>query len=96
MMRCYQGKNVMQVIVPCDMLYLSQKPQFARRRTRMKPSQDTTSAPALTTLPEALHWYATLQQIHHRLASHFVRPEPFQRALRFVQGVLSGVERENG
>src|ERR1700756_5647804 len=62
----------------------------------MKPSQDTTSAPALTTLSEVLHWYVGLQQLHKRLASHFARPEPFQRALRFVQGILSSVERKNG
>ena len=26
----------------------------------------------------------------------FARPEPFQRVLRFVQGILSTIERKNG
>jgi hypothetical protein len=46
----------------------------------MKPSQDTTPAPALTTLSEVLHWSVGFQQLHKRLAPHFARPEPFQRA----------------
>jgi SRSO17 transposase len=43
-----------------------------------------------------MSWHTSLRQLHARLASHFARPEPFQRALRFVQGILSTVERKNG
>ena len=62
----------------------------------MKSSQHTTSLPALTTLSDILQWHVALQQVHQRLAPYFARPEPFQRALRFVQGILSSVERKNG
>jgi len=50
----------------------------------------------LTTLSDVIGWRTSLIQLHARLASHFARPEPFQRALRFVQGILSSVERKNG
>jgi SRSO17 transposase len=62
----------------------------------MKSSQHNTPLPALTTLSDLLQWHVSLQQLHQRLAPHFTRPEPFQRALRFVQGILSSVERKNG
>jgi SRSO17 transposase len=61
-----------------------------------KSSQHTTSDPSMTTLPEVLHWYASLQHLHQRLAPHFARREPFQRTLRFLQAILSSVERKNG
>jgi len=41
-------------------------------------------------------WHSGLRLLHARLASHFARPQPFARALRFVQGILSTVERKNG
>jgi SRSO17 transposase len=41
-------------------------------------------------------WHNSLRMLHARLACHFARPEPFARALRFVQGILSTVERKNG
>jgi SRSO17 transposase len=37
-----------------------------------------------------------LRQIHARLAGYFARPEPYQRVLRFLEGVLGQVERKNG
>src|SRR6266550_9525256 len=62
----------------------------------MKPSQDTTAPPEVTTLSDVLAWQQSLRLLHAGLASHFARPEPFARALRFVQGILSTVERKNG
>src|SRR6266705_310274 len=62
----------------------------------MMPSQDTTPLTGLTTLSEVMAWQQSLRLLHARLASHFARPEPFARALRFVQGILSTVERKNG
>jgi SRSO17 transposase len=50
----------------------------------------------VTTLSEVLAWQQSLQLLHAGLASHFARPEPFARALRFVQGILSTLERKNG
>ena len=66
------------------------------REKNMKPSQDNTSSPALTTLSDMMCWRDVLLQLHARLRSHFARPEPFERALRFVQGILSTTERKNG
>src|SRR5437763_5673095 len=62
----------------------------------MKPPQDNTPPAGLTTLPDVSRWYTCLQVLHARLASHFARPEPYARALRFVQGILSPAERKNG
>ena len=61
----------------------------------MKPSQDTTPPPEVTTLSEVMAWQQSLRLLHAGLASRFARPEPFARALRFVQGILSTVERKN-
>ncbi len=62
----------------------------------MKLSQDTTPPPEVTTLSQVMAWQQSLSLLHARLACHFARPEPFARALRFVQGILSTVERKNG
>src|SRR6266849_1355522 len=62
----------------------------------MKPSQHTIPSPLLTTLSDVMRWRSYLLQMHARLACYFARPEPHQRLLRFVQGVLSHVERKNG
>jgi SRSO17 transposase len=61
----------------------------------MKHSQDNTPPAGVTTLSDVVGWHSSLRLLHARLASHFARPEPFQRALRFVQGILSTVERKN-
>src|SRR5947209_5780160 len=62
----------------------------------MKPSsQDTTPSPEGTTLSQILAWQQSLLLLHARLACHFARPEPYARALRFVQGILSTAERKN-
>ena len=62
----------------------------------MKPSQDNTPPAPLTTSSDVIRWYASLHELHAHLAPHFARPEPFARALRFVQGILSEVPRKNG
>src|SRR5947209_12943681 len=62
----------------------------------MKPPQDNTPPAGVTTLSEVMAWHHSLRVLHARLASHFARPEPFARALRFVEGILSTVERKNG
>ena len=62
----------------------------------MKPSQDNTPSPAVTTLSDVIQWREALRELHARLACHFARPEPFARALRFVPAILSTVERKNG
>lgn len=62
----------------------------------MKHSQDNTPQAGLTTLSDVIGWHKSLRLLHARLASHFAQPELFARALRFVQGILSDVERKNG
>src|SRR5215470_10288360 len=66
------------------------------RETIMKQSQHTTGPCGVTTLTDVLRWCDSLLQVHARLAPYFARPEPYARALRFVQAILSSVERKNG
>src|SRR5262245_3343224 len=63
--------------------------------------QDTTEqerceAHAYTELEEVTAWAAGLRAMHARLAERFTRPEPRHRALAYLQGLLSPVERKNG
>ncbi len=62
----------------------------------MKLPQDSTSSAVLTTLADVMRWRGSLLQVHARLASYFARPQPYQRLLRFLQGIVSQVERKNG
>ncbi len=41
-------------------------------------------------------WAAELEAVHARIAPRFARPEPRRRALAFLRGLLSPVERKNG
>src|SRR6476646_10178664 len=47
-------------------------------------------------LTQVVHWAHLLTQLHARIASRFARPEPRRRALLYLQGLLSSVERKNG
>jgi SRSO17 transposase len=49
-----------------------------------------------TEVEEVTAWAAGLEAMHARLARHFTRPEPRQRALAYLKGLLSPVERKNG
>src|SRR5438132_14289735 len=62
----------------------------------MEPSADTAPRIGVTSLFDVLAWQQSLRLFHAGLACHFARPQPFARALRFVQGILSTVERKNG
>jgi hypothetical protein len=62
----------------------------------MKPFQHTIPAARFPTLSDVICWQSSLVQLHARLACYFARPEPYQRVLRFVQAILSNVERKNG
>lgn len=45
----------------------------------------------------AVHdWSTELEQVHRRLAPHFVRSEPRQRVRSYLAGLLSPIERKNG
>lgn len=60
----------------------------------MKYSHDTISPPLQAS--DVVLWQEQLRLLHQRLRSHFARPEPFQRALRFLQALLSEIPRKNG
>ena len=53
-------------------------------------------APDDTEWDEVAAWAAGLQAMHARIAGRFVRPESQQRALAYLKGLLSPVERKNG
>jgi len=47
--------------------------------------------------PDAVRdWSSELDQVHRRLAPHFVRSEPRQRVRSYLAGLLSPIERKNG
>jgi SRSO17 transposase len=50
----------------------------------------------MTTLTEVVGWADGLQQLADRLAPHFARSEPRQRALAYLCGLLAPIERKNG
>jgi SRSO17 transposase len=62
----------------------------------MKPPQHSIPMGARATLRDIVHWAQALSQLHARIAPHFARPEPRRRALSYLQGLLSSVERKNG
>jgi len=47
-------------------------------------------------LQEVTSWAKGLAALHDRIARHFVRSEPRGRALAYLTGLLSNVERKNG
>jgi SRSO17 transposase len=62
----------------------------------MKQPQHITFTATKTTLTHVVQWAHLLTQLHTRIASRFARPEPRRRALLYLQGLLSCVERKNG
>lgn len=71
-------------------------PSFIESENRMKPSHYTTSEQGGPTLGQISRWHEELRELHARLRPHFARPEVHQRALRYLQAVLSDVPRKNG
>lgn len=54
------------------------------------PSSSPSSSP-----PEAT-WTTAFQQFGQQIKRHFVRSEPHQQALTYIQGLMSGASRKNG
>jgi SRSO17 transposase len=62
----------------------------------MKLFQHTTFTGIQTTAVDVVRWAQELTQLHARIAPRFARPEPRRRALAYLQGLLSPIERKNG
>ena len=62
----------------------------------MKPHQDTIPQEAKTTATEVARWAQALARLHAWIAPRFARPEPRRRALAYLQGLMSPIERKNG
>jgi SRSO17 transposase len=62
----------------------------------MKHDQHTIPLGTRTTLRDIVQWEQALRRLHARIAPRFARPEPRRRALSYLQGLLSCVERKNG
>jgi SRSO17 transposase len=62
----------------------------------MKHPQHITLVEANTTPTQVVQWAQALAHLHARIAARFARPEPRHRALKYLQGILSSIERKNG
>jgi len=62
----------------------------------MKQDQNITRTKTTTTASDVCRWAQTLFRLHERLAPRFARPEPYQRVLAYLQGILSEISRKNG
>jgi len=62
----------------------------------VKHQQHTTPIEANTTPTQVVQWAQALTHLHARMAPRFARPEPYHRALKYLQGILSSLERKNG
>jgi SRSO17 transposase len=61
----------------------------------MKHQHDTIEEEIRPSLKEIGGWALALQQLHHRLAPRFARPEPHRHALLYLRAVLSEIPRKN-
>jgi hypothetical protein len=48
------------------------------------------------TLREVAEWAKELDRVHARIGPQFARAEPRRRALAYLRGLLSPIERKNG
>src|SRR6266536_611623 len=62
----------------------------------MGASRPVIEAEDAAALDEVAAWARGLGAMHARLAQRFARPEPRRRALQYLKGLLSPVERKNG
>jgi hypothetical protein len=62
----------------------------------MTQPQRITPGGAKTTFVEVWQWGQELEHLHARIAPRFARPEPRRRALAYLKGIVSSIERKNG
>ncbi len=67
-----------------------------QKEKQMKQPQHITSAGTKTTFLDVWKWGQELERLHARIAPRFARPEPRRRALAYLKGIVSSVERKNG
>ncbi len=62
----------------------------------MKQHQHITPVGAKTTFVEVWKWGQELERLYACIAPRFARPEPRRRALAYLKGIVSSIERKNG
>lgn len=62
----------------------------------MKQKHHATLVGTKTTPPNVCRWAQALFRLQSSLAPRFARPEPHQRGLKYLQGILSDTTRKNG
>ncbi|HLW00352.1 MAG TPA: IS701 family transposase [Ktedonobacterales bacterium] len=62
----------------------------------MKQPRHIIPVGAKTTFVEVWKWGQELERLHAHIAPRFARPEPRRRALAYLKGIVSAVERKNG
>jgi SRSO17 transposase len=67
-----------------------------QREYHMKLFQQIVPVGAKTTFVDVWRWGQELERLHARLAPRFARPEPRRRALAYLKGIISSIERKNG
>jgi SRSO17 transposase len=58
--------------------------------------QHITPVGAQTSFVEVWKWGQELERLHARITPRFARPDPRRRALAFLKGIVSPIERKNG
>jgi SRSO17 transposase len=66
------------------------------KEKHMKQSQQITLAGRKPTILDVWKWGLELERLHARIAPCFARPEPRQRALTYLKGIVSSIQRKNG
>jgi DDE superfamily endonuclease len=67
----------------------------SERSTIVKQPQQITHIGTKTTIVEVWKWGQELERLNARIAPRFARPEPRRRALAFLKGIVSSIERKN-
>jgi hypothetical protein len=62
----------------------------------MKHPHHRTLVGMQTTFVEVWKWGQELERLHTHIAPRFARPERRRRALAYLKGIVSAVERKNG
>jgi len=67
-----------------------------RKEQDMKQSRHIIPVGAKTTFVDVWKWGLELERLHARIAPRFARPQPRQRALAYLKGIVGSMKRKNG